>query len=305
MGPELEPEGPTPEEELRELNGRAMGDLLATLGGMDGNRVAELRRSLPLVAGEVNVPRLRVAFEAVAVKGNGKAHTFALGHRDDMDALEFMNQRDAVLKFVDPGFKPPTAVAFGDKIMGGKAVVHSQRVRIRKGSSLTWQANNPGALGSEPSAGGFKLDAYGAYPGKTIGPASIGIFPDEGSGAMALYAWIGYKAGQGATFKGFFASHAPAPAKDASGKEIAGNKGNNPNLYFEEVAKRMGLAPEAVANQPLSSVDVAALAGAMQVQEGWRVEDEVPWDDEMIPEKDRFLLLYSLWLNPELGMPPG
>lgn len=47
------------------------------------------------------------------------------------------------------------------------------------------------------------------------------------------------------------------------------------------------------------------MAKAIQVQEGWLEGKELSWDDSQIPEKDRFALLYSEWLDPQFAMPPG
>lgn len=289
-----------PVAELKKLNGKSMSDLLVTLAGLDNDKFTRLQTALPQAAGQVHVPRLRVAFKAVQSKGTGAA-PFALENRADLTALEFMDQRDAVLRFVDPGFKAPAQLQLGDKLMGGKAIIHGLHLRVRTGAGFTWQANNPGAIGSEPSKSGFKTEAFGSYAGKVIGPAHIAIFPDEGTGLSALHAWIQYKADKGLSFKGFFAAHAPAPKS----KEDKGNVGNNPNLYFEEVAKRMGLNPDAVANKPLAAIDIAEMANAIQVQEGWLVGKELGWDDPQIPENDRFALLYSEWLDPQFAMPPG
>lgn len=289
-----------PVAELKKLNGKSMSDLLATLAGLDSDKFTRLQTALPQAAGQVHMPRLRVAFKAVQNKGTSAA-PFALANRADLTALEFMGQRDAVLQFVDPGFKPPAQLQLGDKLMGGKAIIHSLHLRVRTGAGFTWQANNPGAIGSEPSKSGFKTEAFGSYTGKVIGPAHIGIFPDAGTGLSALHAWIQYKADKGLSFKSFFSAHAPAPKS----KEDKGNVGNNPNLYFEEVAKRMGLNPDAVANKPLATIDIAEMAKAIQVQEGWLEGKELSWDDSQIPEKDRFALLYSEWLDPQFAMPPG
>ncbi len=289
-----------PVAELKKLNAKSIDELLTTLVGLDSEQFFRLQAAIPQAAGQVHVPRLRLAFGAAISKGVPAAH-FALENRADLTALEFMGQRDAFLRFVDPGFKPPTQLHLGDKLMNGKAIIHSQHLRLRTGAGFTWQANNPGAIGSEPSESGFKTQAFGAYAGKVIGPAHIAIFPDEGTGLSALYAWIQYKANKGLSFKGFFSAHAPTP----KGKEDKGNVGNNPSLYSEEVAKRMGLDPNAVANKPLSSIDTEAMASAIQVQEGWLVGKQLGWNDEQIPEKDRFALLYSEWIDPQFAMPPG
>ena len=286
---------------LRKLEAESMEQIIKLIGEMDATEHDELANAAPGAP-----PRVKLAFKAWGAKGTAAA-TFGIANSEALAGLGGMDQRNAILKLVDPKFKPPPQLELGDKIMGGKAIVHAQHVRVRKGNALTWQAYNPGAIGSEPS--GFKCENHGSY-GKTIGPAAIAIFPDESTGIEALHAWIQYKANKGATFQSFFKSHAPAPKKpgdpgykpdDPANK---GNAGNDPAKYAKEVADRMG-DPKAV-GKSLKDVDIGKLAGAIQTQEGWgQGGEQYGWEDEAIPEKDRFALLYSEWANPEFGMPPG
>jgi hypothetical protein len=279
------------QQELVVLNGASMESMLGQVDGMDAGKRADLRRELESMGGRVNVPRLRLAFAAVDGKQSGTgAEAFGLGNRGALTDLGHQDQRDAILRFVGGGkWKPPKPLELGDKVMGGRGIVHAKEVKVRKGDALTWQANNPGAIGAEPKQGGFKPP--GAYAGKTIGRAAIAIFPDEATGFAAAVAWVKYKAAQGVTFKGFFKAHAPPPKPGTPG-----NIGNDPNAYFNNVAKGMGKNPDAVGHRPLSAMDPTEVAKGLQKMEGWGQGGEsLAWDSDKLPEKDRFALLYSEW----------
>ena len=284
-------------KELVDLNGMSMDAMLAELGGMPLPKIAQLEQRLETLGG-VNTPRLQLALSAPMVKqAGGTPESFGIAHEAELTALGHQDQRDAILRFMGGGKWQPPSIELGDTVMDGKAIVHKGEVRVIKGGALTWPANNPGAIGPEPSGGGFKPP--GVYPGKSIGPAKISIFPSEPVGFAAAVAWVRYKAAKGVTFKGFFSSHAPAPKpKDdpAAKKSAAADAGNDPDAYFKNVAKGMGKDPAKTAGLPLSAMDPVEVAKGLQTQEGWgKAGDSLKWDDERLPAKDRLTLIYATW----------
>ena len=291
-----------PVKELIHLNGRSMTDMLSHLSSMESEKFSQLQENLGRVSGRVHVPRLRAAFAAVASRGMSAAN-FGLAVRVDLGAIGFIGQINAILRFVDPNFKPPPPIGIGDKFrIDGKLAVLHQGGYVRVGSP-TYVAFNPGAIGSGPS---FDLVAYGAYPGKTVGAASIAVFPDESTGFNGLYGWITFNANRGMSFGGFFGAHAPKPK---SGDDTA-NKGNDPGLYFVRVAEGMGYSdPEKhrskLLSQVLSEKSIGDMARAMQGVEGWHGRTTTWEEGKVIDNKTRFRILYTSWVHPEVLMPPG
>lgn len=95
---------------FRVLNGLAMFDLLNTLYRLQQNGRAELLASRLPEARDVDVPRLRTAFDALADK-NAKipAAAFAGRHPEGWRALPLDQQTD-VATFLDPSWRPSMAI---------------------------------------------------------------------------------------------------------------------------------------------------------------------------------------------------
>jgi hypothetical protein len=257
---------------LRELNGMAMGPLLAALENEDRD---ELRPKIGSAG--IDVPRMEMAFTAHDERG-ADARDFAFDHYFDLRALKYRDQRDDVLRFVDPAFVPPKKLMPGAviKIDGLAAVVHRGHIRKQKsvGDGVPWIAYNPGAVGNGPS---FK--SPGGY-GTTIGPAAINIYASEAEGVAGLVAWIDFWAKRNTTFWGFFGVHAPAEVGDQPG-----NRGNDPQAYFDRVARQMGLDPNdpKVAGQKLSAQPASAVAAAiLAVGEGYKTRpgETLTWPED-------------------------
>lgn len=278
-----------------------MADLLGTLSSMDRSHVTLLYGKLTAVAGQVHIPRLRAAFVAIQFKGTNAA-TFVLATWGDLRAIGYIDQIDIILHFVDSDFTPPAPIGVGDKFrIGGKLAVLHMGGFVRIGSP-TYVAFNPGAIGSGPS---FDLTEYGAYPGKTVGSARIAVFPDESAGLSGLYAWINFNVNRNMSFVGFFKAHAPK----AKNKRDKANKGNDPLAYFRAVAKGMGYQnPDAQTGKFLSQVlaekSIEDMARAMQIVEGWQGVTTTWADDKLVDNKNRFRILYTSWIHPEIFTPP-
>jgi len=278
---------------LLELNGYPMDALLTAVAGLDDKKRELYGRYLDKVPG-LNPRRMTVAFRAVTARRAGTtAHDFAFSD-PEMYAmcrnLGYRDQREAVFRFVEPGFQPPklldpgSAVKFKD---GRDGIVHRGTIKRQAAKNqLPWMCNNPGALGNGPS---FK--SPNTYPGKTIGPAAINIYPSEADGMAGLVAWIDFQANVNhATFGGFFQAHAPAD----DGK--AGNKGNDPDKYFRAVAGAMGLDPDKTRGTSLKTMNAAAIASAIRaVGEGYRLGgDTLSWpkDEAALDRETWFAMMY-------------
>jgi len=278
--------------ELLRLNGLAMPGLLAAVDGLGGRR-SNLRGKIRSAWG-VNFNRMELAFAAAGERGTA-ARDFAFAHYVQLRALGYRDQRDAMLRFVDPGFVPPKKRAPGDKltIAGLAAVVHRGYIRKQrsKADGLPWIAYNPGAVGNGPS---FK--SPGGY-GTTIGAARINIYSSEAEGMAGLVAWIRFQARVNRiSFRGFFSAHAPADDGTAA------NKGNDPQAYFTRVAAHMGLDPKTSGGRPLASLDAEAVANAiMAVGEGYtRAGETLEWpaDQARLDRETWFAMMYWETLPP-------
>jgi len=283
--------------ELLQLNGYPMAALLTAVDGLAADHRQQLRGKIRSAYG-VNFERMEIAFSAVDAKGTA-AMDYAFAHYDELRRLGFRDQREAVLRFVDSSFQPPRKLEPGDtlRIAGLLAIVHRGHIRKQrsKADGLPWIAYNPGAIGNGPS---FK--SPGGY-GKTIGPAGINIYGSEGEGMAGLEAWITFQASVNkVSFAGFFHAHAPAP-NAAMGAAAAGN---DPQAYFERVARQMGLDPTkpGVAQMRLSSLNAGAVASAIAaVGEGYaRGGDTLIWprDEEKLDRETWFAMMYWETIAP-------
>lgn len=273
--------------ELIRLNGLPMDALLVAVDGADRGKLRPKIRS----AWGVNFERMELAFSAAEGKGTASMD-FAFSHYTALRKLGFRDQRDAVLRFVDPGFQPPRKLEPGDTlhIDGLLAIVHRGHIRKQrsKADGLPWIAYNPGAVGNAPA-----WKSPGGY-GKTIGPASINIYASEPEGMAGLTSWVQFNADRKVSFAGFFKIHAPAP-NPAMG---AAAKGNDPLAYFNRVARQLGLDPgkPGVATMPLAGLNAGAVARAITaVGEGYaRGGDTLTWpaDEARLDRATWFAIMY-------------
>jgi len=301
-------------QELIGLDGQEINGLLDAMTAADAHKRGHFRELTadPEVAGRTHEQRLRVAIDAVSSTG-GTVADFALAHRDDLEAIGHIDQIDAILRRVGKFDAKPLAPGDTlDTTLGAAgAVYREEHVRVRKSQALTWMASNPGAIGE---ASAFKLP--GAYPGKTVGPARIAIFPNDAAGDEGLLRWIGFNADRGLTVGSFFHSHAPTgedlvrryqkqhggedPPPEKQAAMMAATKGNNPERYLETVAGALGTTADALRNKALGAVDHKAVAKAIkELGEAWIVGDEMKIDaavaNASLPAPTRFKLLYTKW----------
>jgi hypothetical protein len=96
-------------DELRRLGGLPMDALLSGLDALDPGHRSHLKSKIRSAWG-VDFARMEVAFNAVAAKGSA-ARDFAFDNYAQMRQLTYRDQREALLRFIDPAFKPPSAAA--------------------------------------------------------------------------------------------------------------------------------------------------------------------------------------------------
>lgn len=271
-------------KKLRELNGQSLASMCAAIKAMPPEERTRLRAGIDSAG--VDVRRVRLAFDAADAAGTSAA-AFFFAHSADLLGLEYVGQRKEILQQVDPAFKEPPRLEPGDRLPSGKGIVH--RAHVNFGGNLAWQCENPGAIGHAPA-----VQHPEAYPGKTAGPAHIAVFPDWMSGMGALRRWMEFHANRGVSFRGFFGIHAPTKAGTAA--QAAANKGNDPNRYFNEVTKTLGIDPAEAGKLTLAEVlrryDPVTVAEAMGAVEAPVAGQKLAFTDAQIPEDDRLPLYY-------------